>query len=120
MPGALFENVGSQVTDVPTDEKSEPRTQPWQGADRTLMVVRIRRIHMGTKTVRLDEDVYERIKAKKRDDETFSEAIERLTGDYSLLDFAGGMSGEEAETVRKRIDDANEEYADGLAEQFGE
>lgn len=43
---------------------------------------------MGTKTIRLDEDVYERIKSKKRDDETFSDAIERLTSDYTLLDFA--------------------------------
>jgi len=43
---------------------------------------------MPTKTVRLKEDVYERIKAKKRDDETFSEAIDRLTRDVSLLDLA--------------------------------
>ncbi|WP_315910561.1 antitoxin VapB family protein [Halapricum hydrolyticum] len=33
---------------------------------------------METRSVRLDEDVYETIKARKRDDETFSEAIERL------------------------------------------
>jgi len=38
--------------------------------------------------VRLDEDVYERIKSKKREGETFSEAIDRLTGDFTLLDFA--------------------------------
>ena len=45
---------------------------------------------MGTKTVRLDEDVYERIKSRKRDDETFSEAIDRLTSEWTLLDFADG------------------------------
>lgn len=72
----------------------------------------------GTKTVRLEEDVYERIRAKKRDDETFSEAIDRLTSDYTLLDFAGGMSDREAEEVRNRIDEANEAYADDLAEKF--
>ena len=43
---------------------------------------------MGTKMVRLDEDVYERIKSKKREDETFSDAISRLTSGYTLLDFA--------------------------------
>jgi len=44
---------------------------------------------MSTKrTVKLDSDVYERVKAQKRQDETFSEAIERLIGSQgvSLLD----------------------------------
>jgi len=57
---------------------------------------------MSTKSVRLDEDVYERIAARKRDGETFSEAIERLTGEYTLVDYAGdtdpvGVSNEEIE-----------------------
>jgi len=73
---------------------------------------------MGTKTVRLDENVYEHIKSKKRDDETFSEAIDRLTSDYTLLDFAGGMSEQEADEARARIDEVNEEYADELEERF--
>jgi predicted CopG family antitoxin len=34
--------------------------------------------------VRLDDDVYERIKANKRDDESFSDAVERLIGGRSL------------------------------------
>lgn len=59
---------------------------------------------MGTKSIRLDEDVYERIKAHKREDETFSEAIDRLTSDYSLLDFAGGYSDEEAERHRELVE----------------
>lgn len=50
---------------------------------------------MGTRTVRLDEDVYERIKDRKHEDETFSEAIARLTDDYTLLDFADGFVDEE-------------------------
>jgi predicted CopG family antitoxin len=73
---------------------------------------------MGTKTVRLDEDVYEHIRSKKRDDETFSEAIDRLTSDYTLLDFAGGMSEQEADEARARIDEVNEEYAEELEERF--
>ena len=59
---------------------------------------------MGTKSIRLDEDIYERIKAHKREDETFSEAIDRLTSDYSLLDFAGGYSDEEAERHRELVE----------------
>ncbi len=33
------------------------------------------RIQVGTRTVRLREDVYERVRAHTREDETFSEAI---------------------------------------------
>jgi len=51
---------------------------------------------MGTKNVRLDEDVYERIKSQKHDDETFSEAIDRLTGEYTLLDFAAEFADEDS------------------------
>jgi len=58
---------------------------------------------MGTKSVRIDESLYERIAAHKRDDETFSEAIERLIGGYSLLDFAGGYTQAEAERHRELL-----------------
>ena len=61
---------------------------------------------MGTKTVRIEDDVYERIKAKKRDDETFSEAIERLVGGGSLLDLYG--VGEDVDEMRDAIDESGE------------
>ncbi|MDZ7747243.1 MAG: antitoxin VapB family protein [Halobacteriales archaeon] len=50
---------------------------------------------MGTKMVRIDEDLYERIKSKKREGETFSEAIERLTSEYTLMDFADEFADED-------------------------
>lgn len=56
---------------------------------------------MGSKMVRLDEDVYERIKAEKQDDETFSEAIARLTAGYTLLDFAGGWTEADVEAFEE-------------------
>lgn len=59
---------------------------------------------MGTKTIRLEEDVYERLKAKKRDDETFSEAVDRLTEDWSLLDLAGTYTDSEAREHRKLLE----------------
>ena len=61
---------------------------------------------MGTKSVRLNEEVYERIVAHKRDDETFLEAIGRLTSDYSLLAFAGGSAADEADRHRELLADA--------------
>jgi predicted CopG family antitoxin len=63
---------------------------------------------MGTKTVRLEEDVYERVRSQKRDDETFSEAIDRLTGGASLLDLEGTLNDEETEDVREAIEESRE------------
>ena len=73
---------------------------------------------MATRSVRIDESVYERIEAHKREDETFSEAIERLIGRCSLLDFTGGLSEAEADELREIIDDANEEYSEDLSEEL--
>lgn len=63
---------------------------------------------MGTKTIRLEESVYERIKARKREDESFSDVIDRLTSEYTLLDFAGGYSAAEADRHRALLDRSDE------------
>lgn len=63
---------------------------------------------MGTKTIRLDESVYERLAARKREDETFSEAVERLTSEYTLLDFAGGYSENAAREHRAMLAESSE------------
>ena len=60
---------------------------------------------MGTKQVRLSDAVYAKIVDRKRDDETFSEAIDRLTGDWSLAEFETGMTDEERETYREALDE---------------
>lgn len=54
--------------------------------------------------VRLEDDVYERIKNQKQDEETFSEAIERLTSEWTLLDFAAGEPVVDAETHREALE----------------
>mgnify|MGYP000367842567 CR=1 FL=1 len=67
---------------------------------------------MGTKTVRLEEDVYERVKDEKRDDETFSEAIDRIMSEYTLMDFARDTSeegAEEMEAASNRLDERDRE-----------
>jgi len=77
---------------------------------------------MSTKSVRLDEDVYERIKSEKRSDETFSEAIGRLIGGSSLLDLAGILSDEEADEFRRAIDEsdaAGKREINELVDRFG-
>jgi predicted CopG family antitoxin len=60
---------------------------------------------MGTKSVRLDEDVYETVKAKKKEDETMSEAIERLIGGSSILDLYDTVSEDDADTMEEAIEE---------------
>lgn len=78
---------------------------------------------MGSTTIRLDEDVYERLRAVKRDDESFSEAVDRLLGGGSLLDLVGLWSEETVEEVRAAVADADDASifdADRLVERFDE
>ena len=70
-------------------------------------------IHMPSTTIRLDEDVYERLRAAKRDDETFSEAVERLLSGRSLLDLVGLWSAEEVAATREALEAAD---ADAMAD----
>lgn len=80
---------------------------------------------MSTKrTVKLDSDVYERVEAEKRDDETFSEAIERLIeGEgVSLLDLADGdeYTAEREREMLERLErtaERDEAELDDLEEQ---
>jgi predicted CopG family antitoxin len=71
---------------------------------------------MGTKSVRLDDTVYERVKAHKREDETMSEAIDRLIGRPSLHELGGILDGENVDEMRKTIEDADEEDAEEVEE----
>ncbi|WP_336328626.1 antitoxin VapB family protein [Halovenus sp. HT40] len=65
---------------------------------------------MGTKQVRLDEDVYARIQDEKREDETFSDAVDRLTSDWSLAQWAQKYEtdSEESATHREMLDELDE------------
>lgn len=63
---------------------------------------------MGTTTVRLDNEIYERIKTENKDSETYSETIERLIGEVSLLDLAGNMSDEETTETKRAVQKSRE------------
>jgi predicted CopG family antitoxin len=63
---------------------------------------------MGMKTIRLEKDVYERVKQQKQDDETFSEAIDRILSDYTLTDFARDTSDEGTAEMEAALQRLNE------------
>ncbi|RBI60729.1 hypothetical protein DMJ13_17375 [halophilic archaeon] len=75
---------------------------------------------MGAKTVRIEVHVYEMIRAKKREDETFSEAIERLVGGGSLLNLYGAGNEEDVENMRDVVDETKEKTRGGLTNSVTE
>lgn len=76
---------------------------------------------MGTKTIRLDDEAYERLASRKREDESFSDTVKRIAGERSLLEIAGILSDEEAETMRETVTNRrarSRERADEIAKRF--
>ncbi|WP_458190108.1 antitoxin VapB family protein [Haladaptatus sp. NG-WS-4] len=72
-----------------------------------------------TKTVALSESAYERLKARKREGESFSDVVERLAGERSLLEIVGTGSPDDgyAESV-KNAGSSLSEGADAVRESL--
>lgn len=58
---------------------------------------------MAVKTITVTEKAYETLKARKAPNESFSEAIMRIAGRRSLMEFAGALSKESADRLEKSI-----------------
>lgn len=77
---------------------------------------------MGTKTIGLRDDVYERLKAQKRDDESFTDLVERLL-EESTTDWRDGFGtlsesdGDELEAIVSR---SRTQLSEGLSERQNE
>lgn len=80
------------------DSVLPPRSDVVSGTERAFRLCQ-RRISVSHQ-VRLEDDVYERIKSRKRDEETFSEAIDRLTSEWTLLDFPDDESPVDPDDLR--------------------
>jgi predicted CopG family antitoxin len=70
-----------------------------------------------SKSIRLSEEAYDRLAAHKRDDETFSEVVLRLAGERSLLELAGVLSDEDAEALRRAVEERRERRTEELEER---
>lgn len=67
-----------------------------------------------SKSIRLSEEAYERLAARKREDETFSDVILRIAGERSLLELAGILSDEQADEVTAAIEERRQRRHEAL------
>jgi len=74
---------------------------------------------MGTKNISIRDDVYRKLKDSKRDDESFSDAIDRLMGsqegEHPLYDLVGLADEEEAERIRNRASRFREQFDEDMS-----
>jgi predicted CopG family antitoxin len=73
---------------------------------------------VASKNITITEDAYDRLKALKRDDESFSELVVRLTERTDPMAFAGSCPGL-GEHVDTASEELNEDLADSQDELFG-
>lgn len=75
------------------------------------------------KTIYLDDEAYESLVSRKREDEGFSEVVKRLTNGRSLLELAGILSDAEADELEATIERSrirSRERSDEIARRFEE
>ena len=75
---------------------------------------------MATKSLTITEDAYERLKSHKRDDESFSEVIERLAGVDEDIWKGFGAYPDSAERAEERIERHRREYREDTRERYNE
>lgn len=76
---------------------------------------------MPTKTIGLREDAYERLKARKREDESFTELVERLL-DEATADWREGfgtLRSSEADKLEQLVVVSRDRMSEGLAKRQG-
>lgn len=69
-------------------------------------------IKMGTKTVSLSDDAYERLKKMKRKNESFSDVVRRITGKTSLRNHHGILSKKAGKEIEETIEERRKKHRD--------
>lgn len=72
------------------------------------------------RNVRLTETAYRKLKRRKREGESFSETVDRLAGERSVLELRGLLTKQEAEEMREGAHDeeTSRRELNGLVERL--
>jgi len=65
--------------------------------------------YMATKTVSITREAYDRLKARKGPDESFSDVVLRLTERRPLAEYAGMLRKSSVKAIREAIEEARRE-----------
>ena len=76
---------------------------------------------MSSKNITLKEEAYESLKVHKRDDESFSDVVLRLSGkNKDIWKGFGMLSDEEADAVRGHVEDVRDQIDEDFTERRDE
>lgn len=78
---------------------------------------------MGTRQMRVSEDLYARVQSENRADETLAETLDRLVDGYSLTDFADDMAEiddphPDPEELEREFEEADRRARDEIEDQI--
>ncbi|KXA91191.1 hypothetical protein AKJ57_02040 [candidate division MSBL1 archaeon SCGC-AAA259A05] len=74
---------------------------------------------MGTKTLSIKDEAYERLKSLKKEGESFTDLINRITRKRSLLELPDLVSEEEVESLEKAIERGSKERKEVRRREIG-
>lgn len=76
---------------------------------------------MGSKTISLSDDAYAKLKAEKRDGESFSDVVHRLLSDRQprFADLAGLMTPKEARKAKALLEELRRRDIEDLKRRYG-
>jgi predicted CopG family antitoxin len=80
---------------------------------------------MGTKTISLADDAYEKLRAHKREGESFSDVVRRLAGGVTLSEYHGVLEEDTADELEEILasrrgsrSETHRERVDALADEL--
>lgn len=76
-------------------------------------------VYMSSKSISISESAYRKLKALKNENESFTDAVNRLTQERSLLEIAGILSDEEADDIRDNFEDLRDRSRDRVEDVTG-